>query len=176
MSYYYVDASRESEEHALPDVEVFYMTASDFINSDEDSWMHERMADDRDCDADSLAGYFYAYGFPGCLWDSDPAGPFDTALQAFESAREDAGYCPHGVLEAEVCEECPAPELWVLEADPRWYAAATGGGRTSDPTKAMAWVSKTAAEKSRDRMAFCDGTRAVRLPDDEARKWGRCDE
>jgi len=36
-------------------------------------------------------GFYYAYGFPGCLWDSDPVGPFDTEEEALEAAREAAG-------------------------------------------------------------------------------------
>ena len=32
-------------------------------------------------------GWFYAYGFPGCLWDSDPIGPFDTEEEALAEAR-----------------------------------------------------------------------------------------
>ena len=34
------------------------------------------------------SGYFYAFGFPGCLWDSEPVGPFDTEAGAVEAARE----------------------------------------------------------------------------------------
>ena len=90
MSQFYSDETREDETYALPDAEVFYMTASDFINADETTWMHERMADDRDVDADSLAGWYYWFCFPGCLPDSDAVGPYPTEQAAIDAAREDS--------------------------------------------------------------------------------------
>ena len=87
MSRIYSDPARESESYALPDVEVFYMTASDFINSDENTWMHER-ANDKDADADSLAGWYHWSCFPGCLPDSDATGPFETEAEAIDDARD----------------------------------------------------------------------------------------
>jgi len=86
----YSDPEREHETHALPDVEVFRMTASDFINSDEGSWMHERMSDDLDADADALAGFYYWYCFPGCMPEGDPIGPFRLQEQAIEDMRDNA--------------------------------------------------------------------------------------
>ena len=88
MSRHYSDPSRSDEKFALPDVEVFYITASDFINADESSWMYERMTDDRDVDADSLAGWYWWSCFPGCLPDSDPFGPFETEEDAIAAAQE----------------------------------------------------------------------------------------
>lgn len=35
--------------------------------------------------------YWYAFGFPGCLHDSDMFGPFDTEALALADARETAG-------------------------------------------------------------------------------------
>lgn len=90
MSYHYTDPSRESEEHALPNLEVF----QDEAWMDEDSsQMHFVGA----CDCESHSskhfthlgqGFYYAFGFPGCLWDSDPVGPFDTEAAALAAARE----------------------------------------------------------------------------------------
>lgn len=93
MSQFYSDPEREDDDYSLPDAEVFYMTASDFINSDEGTWMHERMADnvsghDRQNDADSLAGWYYWFCFPGCLPDSQPTGPFKTEQEAVDDARD----------------------------------------------------------------------------------------
>ncbi len=31
-------------------------------------------------------GWFWAAGFPGCLWDGDPVGPFTTEGEAIEDA------------------------------------------------------------------------------------------
>ena len=35
----YSDPERESETYSLPDVEVFYMGADDFLTADEDTWI-----------------------------------------------------------------------------------------------------------------------------------------
>ena len=71
MSYHYTNQSRETEETALPDVEVFW---------------------DRGGHPGGPPGYYYAFGFPGCLWGSEPVGPFETEAEALEAAREDAGF------------------------------------------------------------------------------------
>jgi hypothetical protein len=34
------------------------------------------------------AGWFWAAGSPGCLWDSEPVGPFASSRQALEDADE----------------------------------------------------------------------------------------
>jgi hypothetical protein len=78
MAYYYVDPQRESEPHALPDVEVFFLEYNQLAVQGAKvlvASQHER-------------GWFYAYGFPGCLWDSEPVGPFDTEAKALKAARE----------------------------------------------------------------------------------------
>ena len=70
----------------MPDVEVFH--SADYpdltyeIDYREDTTPPGYMSD---------KGYYYAYGFPGCLWDSDPIGPFETYEKALEDARETAG-------------------------------------------------------------------------------------
>ncbi len=44
-----------------------------------------------DCGKDTVkwaetnrVGYFYAFGLPGCLWDSDSFGPFESLAEALE--------------------------------------------------------------------------------------------
>jgi hypothetical protein len=32
------------------------------------------------------SGWFWAAGFPGCLYDGEPVGPFPTALAAYDDA------------------------------------------------------------------------------------------
>lgn len=76
MSYEYINEKRESEPHALPDVEIFE---------------HEKACLDGTCMHALEDGFYYAHGFPGCLWDSDPVGPFETYSIALEQAREDSG-------------------------------------------------------------------------------------
>lgn len=74
----YSDPSRETEPHALPDVEVFHHPDYYDLNAeckDPNDW-HDH-------------GWYYAYGQPGCLWDSDPMGPYDTAQEAQEAALGD---------------------------------------------------------------------------------------
>jgi hypothetical protein len=83
----YSDPTRADDPYALPDIEVFRMTASDFINSSEDTWMHERMTEDKD--ADSLAGWYWWSCFPGCLPDGDAIGPFASAEEALKDAQCD---------------------------------------------------------------------------------------
>ena len=63
----YSDPSRESDPYALPNIEVFHQTASEIINASSDSWQYERMHEDKECDADSLAGWYWWACFPGCL-------------------------------------------------------------------------------------------------------------
>jgi hypothetical protein len=33
-------------------------------------------------------GWYWASGFPGCTWDSEPVGPFATSMQAHKDADE----------------------------------------------------------------------------------------
>lgn len=72
MSQHYSDPSRESDPHALPDVEVFY-----------------RRGQGRP-DETEASGWYYWYCFPGCLPDSDPVGPFNSYDEALADAQESA--------------------------------------------------------------------------------------
>ena len=65
MPYFYVDPDAETDQFKLPDVEV---------------WYTQKTYKQR--------GFYYAYGFPGCLHDSEPVGPFKTQDEALENARE----------------------------------------------------------------------------------------
>ncbi len=76
MTQAYSDPSRESDEHALPDIECFYNDEHrpDHIRGEEG----ERMP----------SGYYYWYCFPGCLPDSEAYGPFDTEELAIKDAQD----------------------------------------------------------------------------------------
>lgn len=74
MSRHYSDPDREKDPHALPDIEVFYLDATEAGADDESEPIG--------------AGWFYAFGFPGCLHDSDPVGPYPTEAEALAAARE----------------------------------------------------------------------------------------
>lgn len=94
----YSDPTRESDPYALPNVEVFYLGADDFIQAEAESVQADMMKDamaDRDdysaksaclCAAD-LDGWYYWFCFPGCLPDSDPVGPFPSEAKALTNAQ-----------------------------------------------------------------------------------------
>jgi len=159
MSYEYSDATREGELWALPDVEVFF---ADDIRGDDGNLLE--------------SGYYFVFGLPGCLPDSEASGPYVTEGEALAAAREMAGCCPHGAPEGKVCEECPAPVLWVLESSGRDYVCYSretrdGFGFTPDARRAAAWNTEDAAKAFRTSRGL-EGFRVVRLGDDDARKWG----
>ena len=66
----YSDPKRESDPHALPDVEVWYWEG------------------DYRLPAPCEPGWFWQSCFPGCLPDSDPIGPFDTEEEALADAQQ----------------------------------------------------------------------------------------
>jgi hypothetical protein len=77
MTQAYSDPSRESDPHALPNVEVFYMSSKSI---EIDEWT--------DGDGEPMdKGWYYWYCFPGCMPDSDPIGPFATEAEALADAR-----------------------------------------------------------------------------------------
>ena len=99
----YSDASRESDAYALPDIEVFQLTAAEVAETMEDD-MHEFMRRHEfrlasmngrtrekmiDAMIDELGiegGWFYWFCLPGCMPDSEPFGPFATAEEARQAA------------------------------------------------------------------------------------------
>jgi hypothetical protein len=74
MAQEYRDPSREADPHALPDIEVFHMTAQ------EAAW---------NTAAGTAAGWYWWSCLPGCLPDCDPVGPFDTEAEALADARQE---------------------------------------------------------------------------------------
>ena len=69
MSHHYSDPARANDPHALPDVEVCYVTAAESI------------------EFVSHTGWYYWFCFPGCLPDSDLIGPFETEAAAVAAAQ-----------------------------------------------------------------------------------------
>jgi hypothetical protein len=80
--YHYTDPEHESEPHALPDVEVFHQDEQPGCCAE-----NLRYGRPACCLAGDGPGWYWASGFPGCLWDSDPIGPFDTEAEALADAR-----------------------------------------------------------------------------------------
>lgn len=83
MAYHYSDESREKTFTSLPDVEVFYQSEE---NNTADYFASNGVGIDP---SPIPVGWNYAFGFPGCLWDSDPVGPFDSEAEALAAAREE---------------------------------------------------------------------------------------
>jgi hypothetical protein len=84
MAQAYSDPSREADPHALPDVEVFYV--SDQLKGDDTLASHAAGVEPSWCEFDN--GWYYWFCFPGCLPDGDPVGPFDTEAQALADAQD----------------------------------------------------------------------------------------
>ncbi len=104
MSRAYSDPSRESDPHALPDVEVFELTAREVAEMDTDliyeyhklrefrlagmsSANRDAMLDTIIKEHDITGGWYWQSCFPGCLPDSDPIGPFATRDEALADAQ-----------------------------------------------------------------------------------------
>ena len=78
----YSDPSRESDPHALPDVEVFEIT----LGTSGQKYINGEYV----CNPDGELlepGWYWWPCFPGCLPDSDPIGPFDTEEEALADAQ-----------------------------------------------------------------------------------------
>jgi hypothetical protein len=101
--YTYSDQTREDETYALPNVEVFYLTAEEAVELDEDLMYEARKefplagmnSRDRDKaiawaveESGATGGWYYWYCFPGCLPDSEPFGPYATEAEAVAAAQD----------------------------------------------------------------------------------------
>ena len=98
MSYEYLDASRASDPHALPEVEVWEAIGEYFSCSCGCDYPALRDADHRFCEAcqeehDTPADGFYWAFLDGGLdcFSSEPDGPYPTKTAACTAAREAAG-------------------------------------------------------------------------------------
>lgn len=77
----YSNPSREADDNALPDIEVFYHTRGEIVEPLDDTF--EGTSED---EMALETGWYWWYCTPGCLPDSDPVGPFGNA----EAAKADA--------------------------------------------------------------------------------------
>ena len=105
--------------------EIFTLSASDFLSAGEGDWRAERLAEgmsseppedaadsaeyeeERQREAEDLAGWYWWTCCPGCLPDSEASGPFETEMEA----NEDAGggeYEDYIIALAEEIDEDPA--------------------------------------------------------------------
>jgi hypothetical protein len=81
MTRFYSDPSREDETYALPDCEVFELTAEEVRE------FYKKYEEEGDESIEG--GWFYWYCFPGCMPEGPPMGPYDTQEEAIEAAREE---------------------------------------------------------------------------------------
>jgi hypothetical protein len=101
----YSNPDRERDPTALPDVEVFQLTAAEVAELDDDMLyeyaqkhrfraasisprVREQMIDAMIADNGIEGGWFYHACFPGCLPDGPPIGPYPTANDAKKAAQE----------------------------------------------------------------------------------------
>jgi hypothetical protein len=107
MTQAYSDPSRESDPHALPNIEVFQLTAHEVAALDEDTMYEyakrqefqtafmsgrtmDAMLDAIVAEEGITGGWFWQACFPGCLPDGPPMGPFDNYAAALADAQDDA--------------------------------------------------------------------------------------
>ena len=176
MGYEYTDSSRESNAHSLPDVETFYVGTTNFLREPLNCHICNDWAAEEQTPHSKHIGWYYA-NLDGGLdcWSGDPSGPYDTEAEALAAAREDAGFCPHGIGDDSeaVCEECPAPELWALTHPIHGtYLYFRNGDYafTGSIRNATVYGSGDAARDSGPNWSVL---RPIRLSDADARRWGR---
>lgn len=80
MGYIYSNQERKTEEHALPNVEVFKVDY--YLNGD------ALPEETRNLPGSQTIGWYWWSCFPGCLPDDDPFGPFETEAEAIADAQE----------------------------------------------------------------------------------------
>jgi hypothetical protein len=106
MTQAYSNPARESDPHALPDIEVFELTSAEAAAIDEDLiWeyshrhefrlchmsgrVRESMLDAMIAEQGITGGWFWWACFPGCLPDGPPIGPFATRAEALADAQSE---------------------------------------------------------------------------------------
>ena len=102
----YSRPDRESDPHALPDLEVFKLSAHEVAAMDDDlifefmkrpdyslaamnSSDRENMLGAMVAEENIESGWFYWFCFPGCLPDSAAIGPFPSHRAALKAAQDE---------------------------------------------------------------------------------------
>jgi hypothetical protein len=146
----YSDPRRESDPHALPDVEVWEETET------------------MDLGFECGPGFYWQSCSPGCLPDGEPIGPFDTEAEALADCRASSGLCEHGIPQEERCEECKPSPLWVVQNEHGSYLYESMRASLRSECSCAAWSTREHAERAAKRYP---GMTARQLTDDEAREW-----
>lgn len=93
MPYHYSNPKRESDPHALPDIETFELAPRDWNKGlcpfcpDDYGGTPTCGKDEHDRDH---VGWYWQSCFPGCMPDGEPNGPFDTEEDALEDAQSES--------------------------------------------------------------------------------------
>lgn len=85
----YSDPERETDPHALPNVEVFYVSKPYHGEGRSLRYLGE-MDSSVEASAFPAAGWYWHACFPGCLPDGEPSGPFASEAEALADAQGDA--------------------------------------------------------------------------------------
>lgn len=86
----YSNPNRETDPHALPNVEVFYHEHAKrelcALNAGDKAELYGEciVNDEGDCGG---TGWYWHPCFPGCMPDGEPFGPFDTEAGALADAQ-----------------------------------------------------------------------------------------
>lgn len=80
MSQIYSDPTRDRDRHALPDIEVFYVSPME-------AQYNCANADHAEEYTITNPGWYWWACLPGCLPDSSPVGPFSSEAEAIEDAQ-----------------------------------------------------------------------------------------
>ncbi len=78
----YSNPERETDEYALPDIEVFFMSSAEALKVFSEMPLDQLPEDSRD-----LRGWYWQACFPGCLPDGEPMGPYATRAEAIADAQ-----------------------------------------------------------------------------------------
>jgi hypothetical protein len=92
----YSDPRRESDPHALPDLEVFYHSEKTrhMLCEGYMEWHTQQPSTQVPCDQCPEPGWYWWSCSPGCLPDGDAVGPFDSAESALADARSRYAFDP----------------------------------------------------------------------------------
>lgn len=90
MPHIYSDPSREHDEHALPNIEIYQVTPGEVVNDfelaqNDDGSYYDALG--FPADPAELSGWYWRACFPGCMPDSEANGPFDTEADAIADAQ-----------------------------------------------------------------------------------------
>ena len=105
MTQAYSNPDREDDPTALPDLEIFELTAAEIAASEQyedeqheylkrfplatmNSRERERMTDAMIAELGISGGWFYWYCYPGCLPDTEADGPYASYAEAKAAAQE----------------------------------------------------------------------------------------